>query len=71
MAFISLKLITIANSLPKKKTHTHRCTYNTPPDSPRCMAQYNDIIQDIDIYALHSIEGTVKKKFPMVFIESI
>ncbi|XP_055308329.1 phosphatidylinositol 5-phosphate 4-kinase type-2 beta [Sitodiplosis mosellana] len=33
-----------------------RCAYNTPPDSPRCLGQYNDIIQDIDIYALHSIE---------------
>ncbi|XP_031630585.1 phosphatidylinositol 5-phosphate 4-kinase type-2 beta [Contarinia nasturtii] len=33
-----------------------RCAYNTPPDSPRCLGPYNDIIQDIDIYALHSIE---------------
>lgn len=43
-----------------------RYTYNnTPPDSPRgCLAgggpsgQYNDnIIQDVDIYAIQSIEG--------------
>lgn len=35
-------------------------TYNTPPDSPRlAIGQYNDIIQDIDIYAIQSIEGTV------------
>lgn len=35
----------------------NRCAYNTPPDSPRCLGQYNDIVQEIDIYALHSIEG--------------
>lgn len=34
-----------------------RWTYNTPPDSPRCLGQYNEIIQEIDIYALNSIEG--------------
>lgn len=43
-----------------------RCTYNTPPDSPRCLGQYNDIVQDIDIYALHSIEG--KKPFSSIAI---
>lgn len=33
--------------------------YNTPPDSPRCYThgQYNDIIPEIDIYAIPSLEG--------------
>lgn len=39
-----------------------RWTYNTPPDSPRCIGQYNEIIQEIDIYALHSIEGELIKQ---------
>lgn len=32
--------------------------YNTPPDSPRCYThgQYNDIIPEIDIYAIPSLE---------------
>lgn len=34
-----------------------RWTYNTPPDSPRCLAQGNEIIQDLDIYAVQSTEG--------------
>lgn len=34
-----------------------RWTYNTPPDSPRCLGQYNEIIPEIDIYAISSIEG--------------
>uniref|UniRef100_A0A0K8TRW2 1-phosphatidylinositol-5-phosphate 4-kinase n=1 Tax=Tabanus bromius TaxID=304241 RepID=A0A0K8TRW2_TABBR len=33
-----------------------RWTYNTPPDSPRCTGQYNEIIHDIDMYAIRSIE---------------
>ncbi|CAD7093962.1 unnamed protein product [Hermetia illucens] len=33
-----------------------RFTYNTPPDSPRCIGQYNEIIHDIDIYAIPSLE---------------
>lgn len=40
-----------------------RWTYNTPPDSPRCLGQYNDIVQEIDIYALHSIEGNYLLQF--------
>lgn len=34
-----------------------RWTYNTPPDSPRCLAHCNEIIQDLDIYAVQSTEG--------------
>lgn len=34
-----------------------RWTYNTPPDSPRCVANCKEIIQDIDIYAVDSTEG--------------
>lgn len=33
-----------------------RWTYNTPPDSPRCVGQFNEIIHEIDIYAIPSIE---------------
>lgn len=36
-----------------------RWTYNTPPDSPRCLAHCNEIIQDIDIYAVQSTEGEI------------
>lgn len=31
--------------------------YNTPPDSPRCIEQYRNIIPEIDIYAVPSLEG--------------
>lgn len=47
--------------------HCTRCTYNTPPDSPRCLGPYNDIIQEIDIYALHSIEGKYRVTFHSAF----
>lgn len=38
-----------------------RWNYNTPPDSPRCYThgQYNDIIPEIDIYAIPSVEGEI------------
>lgn len=33
---------------------------NTPPDSPRCIDQQGkEIIPDLDIYAVSSVEGTV------------
>lgn len=38
-----------------------RWTYNTPPDSPRG-AQYNEVVYEVDIYAIPSIEGILKKK---------
>lgn len=34
-----------------------RWTYNTPPDSPRCPGQHNDVSQELDIYALQGLEG--------------
>lgn len=37
-----------------------RFNYNTPPDSPRCIEQQGkDIIPDVDIYAIASIEGNI------------
>lgn len=37
-----------------------RFGYNTPPDSPRCTEQQgNEIIPDLDIYAIPSIEGKI------------
>lgn len=36
-----------------------RVGYNTPPDSPRCIDQQQgkDIIPELDIYAIPSLEG--------------
>lgn len=35
-----------------------RIGYNTPPDSPRCTEQQgNEIIPELDIYAIPSLEG--------------
>lgn len=34
-------------------------TYNTPPDSPRG-AQYKEVVYEVDIYAIPSIEGKCK-----------
>lgn len=40
-----------------------RFGYNTPPDSPRCIEQQGkDIIPDVDIYAIASIEGKTNKQ---------
>lgn len=35
-----------------------RWTYNTPPDSPRG-AQYKEVVYEVDIYAIPSIEGNI------------
>lgn len=34
----------------------YRWTYNTPPDSPRG-AQYKEVVYEVDMYAIPSIEG--------------
>lgn len=40
-----------------------RFNYNTPPDSPRCIEQQGkDIIPDVDIYAIASIEGNTHER---------
>lgn len=49
-----------------------RWTYNTPPDSPRFVGlQYNEIIPEIDIYAIPSKEGKFfyENNFKNFFIE--
>lgn len=41
-----------------------RIGYNTPPDSPRCIElQGKEIIPEIDIYAIPSLEGKLIKSF--------
>lgn len=43
-----------------------RIGYNTPPDSPRCIElQGKEIIPEIDIYAIPSLEGKLINRNPL------